>query len=159
MRIESKIALTLVALLAVSPVVAGEEQKCDSEPVACLKYIVDNLEGKGWLGVELNFPEGESPEILKVIPKSPAEQAGLRQGDFLVALNGMRYATATEDALAEAKRALIPGNRVTVTLSRDGREVDVEVVAGKVPDSVLAQWIGTHMLYQHRHQIADADPD
>ena len=159
MRIERKIAFALTALLAVAPVAAGEEQKCDSEMTACLKYIVENLQGKGWLGVELNYPEGESPQIIKVIPESPAESAGLRTGDFLVALNGVRYASTPDEAAKEAKKSLIPNNPVTVTLSRDGREMDVEIVAGKVPQSVLAQWIGNHMLYQHRHQIAAVEAD
>lgn len=157
MRLQKQLAATLIALVIAVPTIAGE--KCDSDATACLKYIIETLEGKGWLGVELNYPEGESPEIIRVVPESPAEAAGLRQGDFLVALNGLPYASATEEALAEAKKALVPGNRVTITIRRDGTDQDLEVVAGKVPQSVLAQWIGNHMLYQHRHQIADADPD
>jgi predicted metalloprotease with PDZ domain len=151
-------AVALVAL-TLSPLALAEEKRCDSEPLACLKYIVENLENKGWLGVELNAPAGESPEILKVIEGSPAEAAGVQKGDFLVALNGVRYATAPEEAKAEAKKALVPDNRVTVTLSRNGREMDVEIVAGRLPQSILAQWIGEHMLYSHRHQIAAAGPD
>lgn len=156
MRLEMKLLTALMALVMAAPM-AAEEQKCDSDAIACLKYMVDNLEGKGWLGVELSGDE--SLEVLNVVENSPAETAGIRVGDLFVALNSVRYASATDDARAEAKRALVPGNRVTVTLSRDGGEIDVEVVAGKVPDSVLAQWIGNHMLHQHRHQIADVDPD
>jgi C-terminal processing protease CtpA/Prc len=155
MQLHKPTAVALVAL-AMSSIAPAQEKRCDAEPLACLKYIVENLEKKCWLGVELNAPAGESPEILKVIEGSPAEATGVQPGDFLVALNGVRYATAPEEAKAEAKKALMPDNRVTVTLRRGGREFDVEIVAGRLPQAILAQWIGEHMLYSHRHQIAEA---
>jgi S1-C subfamily serine protease len=154
-----RIPIVLLSLLVgVSfPALAGE--KCDSNATACMRYIVNNYEGKGWLGVELHYPDGDSPKILKVLADSPAEKAGLKAGDLLVALNGARYASATEEALMEAKSALVPGNTFEVTIARGGRESVLEITAGEVPQSVLAQWIGEHLLYQHRHQIADADQE
>lgn len=158
MRSMNRLALMIALVVTALPAMA-EERKCDSDVEYCVKYIIDNFEGKGWLGVELNYPEGEVPEIVRVLPDSPAAKAGLREGDYLLAFNGVRYATATETALAEARKALVPGNRFEVTIERDGRERVLEVTAANVPQSVLAQWIGEHLLYQHRHQIADADPE
>jgi predicted metalloprotease with PDZ domain len=152
-------AALLGLLVAVSlPVLAGEK-KCDGDATACFRYIVENYEGKGWLGVELHYPEGRSPKILKVLAESPAATAGLKAGDLLVAFNGARYASATEEALMEARNSLVPGNTFEVTIERGGRERILTVTAGEVPDSVLAQWIGEHLLYQHRHQLADVDPE
>ena len=153
-----RLALMTALVVTVVPAMAGDK-RCDSDAAYCVKYIIENFEGKGWLGVELDYPEGQVPEIVRVLPESPAEEAGLRKGDYLLAFNGVRYATATETALAEAKRALVPGNRFAVTIKRDGRERVLKVTAANVPQSVLAQWIGEHLLYQHRHQIVDADPE
>ncbi len=129
-----RIPVVLLSLLVTVsfPVLAGVE-KCDSDATACLRHIVKNYEGKGWLGVELHYPAGKSPKILKVLPDSPAARAGLEAGDLLVAFNGARYASATEEALMEAKSALVPGNTFEVTISRGGRERVLTGTAGEVP--------------------------
>jgi predicted metalloprotease with PDZ domain len=159
MKLRTSIALTALLMTAALPLLAGAEERCNSEATACMRYIVDNYEGKGWLGLELAYPDGGSPKIIKVLTDSPAARAGLEAGDLMVALNGARYASATEEALMEAKKALVPGNTFDVTISRNGSERVLKVTAGEVPQAVLAQWIGEHLLYQHRHQIADADPE
>lgn len=159
MRTKSLLALSgLIAVLATP--VAAKDERCNEDATACLRYIVENFENKGWMGVELAYPEGRtSAKITRVVPDSPAEAAGLRAGDLLVAFDGARYEDSVERAQAAAKKALVPGNEFDLTIARDGQEQVLKVTAGKVPSSVLAQWVGEHMLYQHRHQIADADPE
>lgn len=79
--------------------------------------------------------------ISEVIPDSPAERAGLRADDILVALDGLVPAGAG-CGLNELRR-FQPGTPVTVTVDRDGREmvfameaalVDLPVSAGRIVD-------------------------
>ena len=48
------------------------------------------LKASGWVGVELRIDEKQGTHTIeKVIPGSPAESAGIRPGDLLVAINGV----------------------------------------------------------------------
>ena len=51
--------------------------------------------------------------------------------------------------MKETQKALIPGATVTYTVQRGDSEVDLKPVLAKMPDEVLAQWIGDHMLQYH----------
>ena len=63
-------------------------------------------------------------EVIDVIPNSPAEDAGVQIGDFLVAVDGLRineigYYETLDMIRGEA------GTEVTVTVLRDGEEIDL----------------------------------
>jgi S1-C subfamily serine protease len=86
----------------------------------------------------LNIPAGHGVLIARVEPGSPAAAAGLRGGsttatmsgttyelggDVIVALNGKAVVTST--ALADDIAAKKPGQKVTLTIIRDGKQQDV----------------------------------
>ncbi len=54
------------------------------------------------------------------------ESAGLRVGDVIVAIDGQPI--GDNDELAERMESYKVGDRVTVTVDRDGRKSDVPVV-------------------------------
>src|SRR5699024_4794035 len=56
---------------------------------------------------------------------SSAEQAGLRRGDLVIALNGREVRNATD--LRNRIGLVRIGERVTVTVIRDGRQRDVDL--------------------------------
>lgn len=87
--------------------------------------------------------------VKRVVPGSPAEAAGMKPGDALVALNGTPLGEKSEAAKKAAQKAMVPGGKVTYTVLRDGKERPVEVTLGKLPREVLAQWVGAHMLESH----------
>jgi S1-C subfamily serine protease len=67
-----------------------------------------------------------------VEPGSPADQAGIQQGDVIVAFNG--HATTTMEALATLIHQLRPGDRATVTfLNTNGGRQTVTVTLGTGP--------------------------
>ena len=59
-----------------------------------------------------------------------------------------------EAAYAEWKRSMTPANKVVVNILRDGEKMDIPVTLGSIPEAVMAQCIGYHMLEQH---VAVAD--
>jgi S1-C subfamily serine protease len=60
-----------------------------------------------------------------------AADAGMRPGDIIVAVDGEALATMSE-LVAEVRRRA-PGDELTLTVIRDGEELDVDVVLGERP--------------------------
>jgi S1-C subfamily serine protease len=71
---------------------------------------------------------GEGVRLSGVNPGSPAETAGLRQGDIVTAINDRTVNSLKE--YADALRALAPGDAVRIRFLRDGapHTVDTRVV-------------------------------
>ena len=74
----------------------------------------------GYLGVVVVDLKGK-PVIDAVAPGSPAEEAGLKEGDVVLTLDGT--ATAGAAWVRDALRAKLAGDKVSLTLERDGKTV------------------------------------
>jgi S1-C subfamily serine protease len=75
--------------------------------------------------------EEEGVLIARVVPNSPAAQAGLRDGDVIVAIEGQ----AVKDG-AEVQRVVeqsTVGQNLSLTLRRDGQEQTLNVRPGNLP--------------------------
>ncbi len=71
--------------------------------------------------------------VVAVTSGQGAERAGLRAGDVITAVAGAQTTDTT--ALSQALAAAKPGDTVTVTVSRDGQERNVQVTLGELPGS------------------------
>ena len=60
-----------------------------------------------------------------VVPGGPADKAGVKGGDIILAIDGRTITRA--DDLVVAIRAKAPGDTVTLTVKRDGKEQDIKV--------------------------------
>ena len=80
----------------------------------------------------LNLERDTGVLVLDVTRGGPAEAAGLRPGDVIIALDGVAVDTA-EDFLA-ALRAYEPGDEVTVRVSRAGDEAELTATLGELPE-------------------------
>ncbi|GAA5044344.1 trypsin-like peptidase domain-containing protein [Thermocatellispora tengchongensis] len=79
-------------------------------------------------------PDGrpEGVNVVSVTPNGGAAKAGIRPGDVIVSVNGVR--TPTTVALAEVLAGLKPGDRAKVEIVRaDGSEATVTVTLGELP--------------------------
>lgn len=82
-------------------------------------------ERRSGLGVVPDFGfQGEGCRVGGVLDGSPAEAAGLRQGDIITAVNDAEI-TCLKD-LSSALKALEPGQRVMIRFLRDEKEMTVE---------------------------------
>jgi M6 family metalloprotease-like protein len=86
------------------------------------------------LGVRIGEPRDEDGvPIGRITPGSPADKAGLKSGEILLRIDGHALSSSFNlaDALAEKK----PGDTVTVTVRRDGKDVElrVDLVADQGP--------------------------
>jgi membrane-associated protease RseP (regulator of RpoE activity) len=97
---------------------------------------------RGYLGVtfdgpSIGYPEDrpevirflQYPKIASVDPASPAERAGLAIGDTLMAMNGT---DVVENSIALSKM-LVPNEKMTVKVRRDGDAKEFRVIVGEAP--------------------------
>jgi S1-C subfamily serine protease len=102
----------------------------------------------GYLGVSFDGPgtdeirQGERiirffdyPRIFLVEPSSPAERAGIQEGDTLLALNG----SDVREREISLSKLLVPDQRVVVRIRREGNAKDVAVTVGKMPGYVMSR--------------------
>jgi len=69
--------------------------------------------------------------ISQVVSGSPAERAGIANGDIIVEFDGMKIGSV-DDLVAEIRRRKV-GEKVRVLLNREGREWETEAVLEETP--------------------------
>lgn len=75
-------------------------------------------------GIGVTFSTNKDGEyvVINTIPDTPAEKAGLKTGDILLAVDGKTYSTMETLSAAMKGKA---GTKVTITYARNGKEHDV----------------------------------
>jgi serine protease Do len=110
-------------------------------PIHLAKSVLGQLREKGkvtrgWLGVyiqrltpemadSLNIPGRKGALVADVTKDGPAEKAGIRSGDVIVAFNGKEV--SDEHELPQVVATTKPGKKVDVKIVRDGKETTVAV--------------------------------
>ncbi len=116
-------------------------------PVNYAKIIVDQLiKGQkfsyGWLGVSIqdidarlamyfDLPSTDGVVVQKVWPGSPAEKAGLQDGDIILSVNGVKVHNSV--ALIRYIGTSEIGKPATLAILHDKKPKNVSVVVGKRP--------------------------
>ena len=101
---------------------------------------------RGYLGVELQTTESIHKDgvpvqddagilLSNVMSGGPAELAGLRADDRVVAIDGREIGTMED--LKSAMMTTRKGDRVSVTVERDDSEQTFDVVLGKLPEKLV----------------------
>lgn len=119
-------------------------------PANDAKWVVDSLQSQnaqnanaaaGYLGLRLVEPalvdrglgaEASGALVAQIETGSPAQQAGLMEGDVIVEFNG-RALRGPHDLLASIKR-LSPGTSVRIGVVRGERALELEAVIGGLPN-------------------------
>ncbi|HPI32129.1 MAG TPA: Do family serine endopeptidase, partial [candidate division Zixibacteria bacterium] len=134
-------------------------------PVNMVKYVMESLiqEGhvvRGWLGVSisdispamsrtLGLESTQGALVQEVVKGSPAEDAGLKEGDVILAIDGQTVQNSTElrNRIAEIR----PGTRASLTVFHEGAknqvwvklvEMTAEAAAAGGPGSSLDETLG-----------------
>lgn len=69
--------------------------------------------------------------IASPIKGSPAEKAGIKAGDYIIKVNGKAYSGEEQDKAISVMKGKT-GEKVTLTIERDGKTFDVDVVRGQI---------------------------
>jgi S1-C subfamily serine protease len=96
------------------PVVAALREQAGGEP---------RLEGFLGVGLDDRSDGGQGAIVSDVQPDTPAAEAGVLVGDLVVAIDGVPIDGAV--GMIAAIRDLEPGDRITLTVVRDGAETDL----------------------------------
>jgi len=107
-------------------------------PALILAVLVTGLVGghaeagseKGYLGVALERPDADSGAMIgQVFEDSPAEEAGLEEGDVVLEFDGNEVENTAD--LVDAVRGSVPGESVELVVLRDGKKKSIEVEMGE----------------------------
>ncbi|HCK75759.1 MAG TPA: hypothetical protein DHW07_01285 [Gammaproteobacteria bacterium] len=118
-------------------------------PASVAQGVIDQLRDDGrvaraWLGVEiqsmtpeiaesLSFDDAHGTLISRITPDSPAAQSGLQTGDVIIGFNGLKVKNTRQLPRMVAKAPV--GKSATVSVLRDGKELDIDVILAPIPES------------------------
>jgi len=153
-RISMALVVALVVALAGVAVAGDGHHKCTASTQDCLNKMAQKLAAKGWMGIEYDRTEAGPLKITRVVPDSPAEKAGVRSGDVLVAINGAGFGEADEAELKKVSQGMVPGAKLTCTVKRDGAKKNLDMTLAKMPDKVRHAIVGEHMLQHAEYKVA-----
>ena len=115
-------------------------------PINLVKDLLPNLRSngrlaRGWLGVNIHDrvdAQGtRAAVVLDVFKASPAERAGLKPGDRVVAVGGRQVESYTQ--LLRRVALLAPGSKVKLQVLREGKAEDLEAVLAERPSGEVLQ--------------------
>jgi len=87
--------------------------------------------GSGYLGAYVEETK-DGLKVMDVRPASPADNAGLQSGDVILAVNDRKI--GSRDEMLQRLYQRKPGQKIRLTVKRDGQDMDIEAVLGRHPD-------------------------
>ncbi|MGQ9672769.1 MAG: PDZ domain-containing protein [Candidatus Aminicenantales bacterium] len=106
-------------------------------PIEIVKSVSSEIKEKGkvsrgWLGVSIAENEQGQVEIQDIRKDSPAELAGLKEGDILLKVEGEAVASAA--AFVSAIRSRKSGQDIHLEIERGGKIQEIKVKLGEFPE-------------------------
>ena len=103
---------------------------------------------RGYLGIQMqeattklaksfNLPTTHGTLVSRVIPDSPAAKAGLKEGDFIVGVDG--HEVGDVNTLQNLVASVAPGKTIKLDIYRDGEKKTVPVVIVEQPANFAAK--------------------
>jgi serine protease Do len=122
---------------------------------------------RGWLGVSIQriSPElasqfnlkGENGSLVSdVMESSPAEKAGMKRGDVIVAYDGKKADDPSQ--LRNMVAGSMPGEEHSVTVVRDGKQLILKVKIGELPAELQQTAAGEYQNVLKGIQVQDITP-
>jgi len=121
-------------------------------PINIAKKLIPQLKKgnivRGWLGVLVQnvtpdmvkffkLPDTSGAIVSQVVKGSPADRAGIKEGDVIVEYDGKKVNSATD--LPYLVAFTTPGETVNIKIVRDGREIIKHVTIGKKPKKIALE--------------------
>lgn len=122
-------------------------------PASLAKQVMEQIATngsvtRGWIGIEAQDVTPELAESFKlskvqgsliagVLRESPADIAGIKSGDILLAINNREVADSS--SMLNIIAVLKPNEKAVLTIVRQGQEMKVNVLIGKRPKPVVAK--------------------
>lgn len=98
------------------------------------------------LGQEFGVTDGKGVVVVDVQAGSPAETAGLKQGDVITRIGGRAIANSSDLRLTVSQ--MLPGTTVTVGVLRNNTVEDVDIVLGRLEERTNFSGVPTNELVE-----------
>jgi S1-C subfamily serine protease len=108
-------------------------------PVSTVKFVVPKIQNggtiqRGYIGIRNGTsPDRSGAVVDSVVPGGPADQAGVRPGDKIVAIDDKKVSSSEDVSAAVTARR--PGEQAKVTVERGGARRTLTVDLGKRPNT------------------------
>ena len=142
-------------------------------PINLAKHVIEQLKEhrrviRGWLGVyiqdvtpslakALKLPVNRGAIVTKVIPKSPAERAGLKPNDVIIRYDGKEVKNSHQLSILVSNTK--PGTKVKLVVIRDGKEKTLKVRIGELKERGKHGGVVTGMLEKFGLELKDVPPE
>ncbi len=156
-----RMALALAAAALILAVGAGAAlaKKADAEQDAWLGVVLQDVHRDMAKALELDDVRGAL--ISGVDEESPAAEAGIEDGDVVIAIEGEEVADADDLVRLIGERE--PGDKVEVVVLRDGERRKMKVVLGEKPERAVRRYIirsdDDDQVYEWYGHGEDFDPE
>lgn len=116
-------------------------------PINVAKELLPQLKAgkviRGWLGIMIqditpelaksfDMKETKGALVADVLSDSPAQKAGLKQGDIVIGMNGKPIDDA--HTLSRMVAAISPNTKISLKIIRDGKTKEIDVTIGTMPE-------------------------
>lgn len=129
------------------------------------QIIESGVVTRGFLGVSLqpidkdladafNLDKPEGALVSEVVKESPADKAGIKQGDIILECDG--HSVKSLGGLRNDISMMIPGSTITFTVNRKGKILKIPVVIGNAKESLA---VGSSALSKLGLEIDNLSPE
>jgi serine protease Do len=123
---------------------------------------------RGWLGIHIqdidetlaaamDLENSDGALVADVTDGGPAAQAGVEQGDIIVALDGKKIKDSTQ--LRNEIAALEPGSKTTLDVLRDGSKKRISALLDELPADKVAEDVGERLEEQFGFTVVPFDAE
>jgi len=145
MQISSALIAGVLSLALTGSALAGDTPGCTADTQTCLDQMATKLSKRGYMGLEFDKGADGQYVIKHVVEGTPAARAGFRTGDVVLVVNGAKW--NDEDAMRKLDWSI--GSKLAVKVLRGHEKKVMNVTLTRMPDDVIARYIGAHMLEYH----------
>lgn len=86
----------------------------------------------GYIGVQIKkTDDGKGALVQTVLDDSPAAKAGLKANDLILKIDGNEFGDLAD--FVKRVRAFKPGDKFTLAIQRDGKDMEIKITAGEAP--------------------------
>ncbi|XP_017775216.1 PREDICTED: regulator of G-protein signaling loco [Nicrophorus vespilloides] len=113
---------------------------------------VEVMRGPNGFGFTIS---GQQPCILScIVSNSPADQAGLRAGDFLISVNGVSVSKITHDAVVNLIGNSIGPIKMTIAENYYSDSSDEDITVGRMVNSRKPKYLGKPRMHRgYKHEV------
>lgn len=152
-----RFALLLCVLLALTVTVMADDddRRCPAPAEDCARKIREMMTGQMFLGVI--FYDSETGIYVKsVVGGSPADEAGLRDGDFIVAIQGQDISDGNVKAFKKLFGKAQKQGKVRLEIRRGDMTMTTTAHLREITEEQITRIIAAHMEAAHSDHKAAA---